>query len=223
MDLNFRTLRASEIDLRVATISDKGLRLLLYKDARVDMTLLDEVAGPMNWKRSHSRDNANCVVSIYDPDKREWVGKEDVGTESNSEAQKGLASDSFKRACVNWGIGRELYTAPLVWIPAGNYKIEERRNGRTECADKFDVREIGYNQSREINRLAIANRRTGAVVYTYGTPGPIICADCGTEITEYRADNGRVYTAEQVAARAQKTYGRQLCCACASALKNMEG
>ena len=118
--MKFRKLRADEVDCR---ISDKGLSLLLYKDARCDMNILDETVGPMNWQRSHSRDNANCTVSIYDTEKQIWVSKEDTGTESYTEKEKGLASDSFKRACFNWGIGRELYTAPFIWIGADKCKL----------------------------------------------------------------------------------------------------
>ena len=104
----FRTLRKDEIDVRIGTIKKdgSGLSLLLYKDARCDQSILDETVGPMNWQRHHSRDNANCIVSIWDEDKRMWVEKEDTGTESRTEREKGLASDSFKRACFNWGIGR---------------------------------------------------------------------------------------------------------------------
>ena len=111
--MEFRKLRADEIDCRVNTINEKGLSLLLYKDARCDMNILDETVGCMNWKRSHTRDNANCIVSIYNKEIGEWVSKEDTGTESYTEKEKGLASDSFKRACFNWGIGRELYTSPF--------------------------------------------------------------------------------------------------------------
>lgn len=117
MELKFRFLRADEIDCRVARISNSGVFLLLYKDARCDMNILDETVGKMNWQRSHSRENANCTVSIWDEEKKIWISKEDTGTESNTEKEKGLASDSFKRACFNWGIGRELYTAPRVLIP----------------------------------------------------------------------------------------------------------
>lgn len=116
--LEFRPLRADEIDVRVGTVNKDrtGVSLLLYKDARCDQNILDETVGPMNWQRKHSRDNANCVVEIWDDEKKQWVGKEDTGTESNTEAEKGLASDSFKRACFNWGIGRELYSAPFIWV-----------------------------------------------------------------------------------------------------------
>ena len=85
--LEFRDLRADEIECRIATVKEgKGMSLLLYKDARCDMNILDETVGAFNWQRSHSRDNANCVVSIWDDEKKQWVSKEDVGTESNTEA-----------------------------------------------------------------------------------------------------------------------------------------
>lgn len=168
MELNFRVLRADEIDCRVARINNDGLLLLLYKDARCDMNMLDETVGPMNWTRRHSRDNANCTVSIYDSERDIWVGKEDVGTESNTEAAKGLASDSFKRACYNWGIGRELYTAPVIWIEAGNYRAEPAKNGRLACKDSFSVAHIDYDFGRTIIELVIRNNNSGRVVYQYG-------------------------------------------------------
>ena len=122
MEYKFRDLKAEEIDCRVSTITKDYLTLLLYKDARVDQDILDETVGPMNWQRHHSRENANCIVSIWDEDKKQWIEKEDTGIESFSQAEKGLASDSFKRACFNWGIGRELYTAPFIYIPIKNPK-----------------------------------------------------------------------------------------------------
>lgn len=156
----FRTLRADEIDARVGTAKDggKGVSLLLYKDARCDQNILDETVGPYNWQRSHSRDNANCIVSIWDKEKQQWISKEDTGTESKTEAEKGLASDSFKRACFNWGIGRELYSAPFIWIPGDPQKLKY---------EKFRVLEIGYDENREINKLAITDK-SGVVVYKYG-------------------------------------------------------
>jgi len=117
MDLTelHKPLSISDVEFRVQSVNKGGfVKLLAYKDARVDMTRLDEVVGAMNWKREHTRDNHNCIVSIYDEDKKEWVSKEDTGTASAAEAQKGLASDSFKRACFNWGIGRELYSYPPI-------------------------------------------------------------------------------------------------------------
>ena len=117
----FRNLVADEIDVRVSQVKDNGFTLLLYKDARCDMAIPDETVGAKNWQRIHTRENANCIVSIWDDDKKQWISKEDTGTESNTEKEKGLASDSFKRACVNWGIGRELYTSPFIWVSDTSY------------------------------------------------------------------------------------------------------
>lgn len=147
-ELKFRDLKADEIDVRISQITDKGLSLLLYKDARCDMNILDETVGAFNWQRTHTRDNANCVVSIWDNEKSVWVSKEDTGTESNTEKEKGLASDSFKRACFNWGIGRELYTAPSIWIGADKCEITKRNDGKFVCYDKFYVQDIEINDKK---------------------------------------------------------------------------
>ena len=166
----FRTLRADEIDCRIAQIkqtnSGVGLSLLLYKDARCDQNILDEVVGPYNWQREHTRDNRNCIVSIKNPDTGEWISKEDTGTESNTEREKGLASDSFKRACFNWGIGRELYTAPFIWISGKDCNIKESK-GRFVCYDHFTVKGIGYTDG-VITGLEIKNQATGKVCYKWG-------------------------------------------------------
>ena len=163
----FRTLRADEIDCRIAQIKDNGLSLLLYKDARCDQNILDETVGPMFWKREHTRDNRNCIVSIWSEELKQWISKEDTGTESNTEKEKGLASDSFKRACFNWGIGRELYTAPFIWIKASDCNIKESR-GRLACYDRFTVKGIGYTDG-VITGLQIKNQATGKVCYSWGT------------------------------------------------------
>lgn len=161
-----RKLREDEIECRVGQIKATGLTILLYKDARCDMNILDETFGAMNWKREHTRDNRNCIVSIYDKDKSEWVSKEDTGTESNTEAEKGLASDSFKRACVNWGIGRELYTAPFIWIKKEDCKNFSAISGdRFRCTDKFVVEKISYKENGDIDGLAIVNMTTGKRVF----------------------------------------------------------
>lgn len=157
--MNFRLLKASEISCRVNTINDKGLTLLLYKDARVDMDVLDEAVGCMNWKKEYTRDNRNCIVSIWDKEKKEWVSKEDTGTESNNEAEKGLASDSFKRACVNWGIGRSLYTSPFIYIPAEKTKIIKNDKGKYMTYDKFSIEKIVYNEQGEISGISIVNQK----------------------------------------------------------------
>lgn len=168
----FRLLKKEEIDVRVSQIASNWLTLLLYKDARVDMDILDETVGCLNWKREHLRDNANCVVSIYDEEKKEWVSKEDTGTESFSEAEKGLASDSFKRACVNWGIGRELYTSPGIivfpmkeMIPKGKdgefypYKKDKEGNEIYTTKTRFFVDYINYDEDRNISDLIIVDNK----------------------------------------------------------------
>ena len=158
----FRLLKADEISCRVNQINDKGLTLLLYKDARVDMDILDETVGCMNWKKEYTRDNRNCIVSIWDEEKKEWISKEDTGTESNNEAEKGLASDSFKRACVNWGIGRCLYTAPFIYIPASKVEITPKGNKFTTY-DKFHVEAIKYDKNKNIIALSIKNQNNKRV------------------------------------------------------------
>lgn len=158
--MEFRLLRADEIEVRIAQIhkgtNGNGVTLLLYKDARVDQNILDETVGSMNWQRHHSRDNANCTVSIWDSEKKQWIEKEDTGKESNTEAEKGLASDSFKRACFNWGIGRELYTAPFIYVSDKKCKIYEQ-SGKLKCYDKFKVEKILYDENRNIVALSIIN------------------------------------------------------------------
>lgn len=162
--MTFRLLNADEIEARVATVKQNGLSLLLYKDARCDMNILDESVGSLNWQRTHSRDNANCTVSIWDKDKKQWISKEDTGTESFTEKEKGLASDSFKRACFNWGIGRELYTAPFIWVSATECKIVPKGQGFT-CYDRFYVAEIGYDDKRRINHLIVNHSKTKKTVF----------------------------------------------------------
>ena len=161
-----RLLRADEIECRIGMINEKGLSLLLYKDARVDMKILDEVYGQFNWQRKHEVIGGNlyCTVSIWDDEKQQWISKMDVGTKSNTEQEKGEASDSFKRACFSHGIGRELYTAPFIWISADKTNIQ-RKNERYVTYDKFRVTDIAYNDNREITGLSIVNQ-DGRAVYS---------------------------------------------------------
>lgn len=172
--MKFRVLKASEIDCRIQSIGQNktkaiGATILLYKDARVDMNILDETVGAMNWQRGHSVIDGNlyCTISIWDETKKQWVTKSDVGTESNTEKEKGQASDSFKRAGFNWGIGRELYTAPFVYITLQDGEWYEGRDGKPKSNAKFKVKEIAYDESRNIVKLVIADSK-GRVRYTFG-------------------------------------------------------
>lgn len=161
-DSQIRLLRANEIECRVSTINVYGLRLLLYKDARVDQKILDETFTPFGWKRTHQEINGNlyCTVSVWDNAKQQWIDKQDVGTASYSDKEKGQASDSFKRACFNWGVGRELYTAPDIWIPSVRTHIQENKGkeGHYITTDRFSVQTISFNEQREISALIIMNR-----------------------------------------------------------------
>lgn len=175
--MEFRLLRADEINIRVAQCSknkygDSDIvkaSYLLYKDARCDMNILDETVGCFNWQKKYSRDNANCTVSIYDEDKKQWVEKEDTGTESFSEAEKGLASDSFKRACFNWGIGRELYTAPniVIILNEKDYYIKKDDKGKDKVIPTLNlvVKEIEY-KDKAISKLVIVDSK-GDVRFEY--------------------------------------------------------
>lgn len=171
MELQFRPLRANEIDVRIAQVKQNGLSLLLYKDARCDMNILDETVGPFGWKREHKRENANCIVSLWDGEKEQWISKEDTGAESFTEKEKGLASDSFKRACFNWGIGRELYTAPFIWVTnAGIFETTVNGKKIYKCNDKFEVKEIEYDENKNIVGIIIKNLTSKKQAYpaSYG-------------------------------------------------------
>ena len=164
-----RLLKADEIECRISMVNEKGLSLLLYKDARVDQKILDETFGIFGWKRSHQCIDGNlyCTVEIRDEKTGEWIAKQDVGAMSYSEKEKGQASDSFKRACFNWGIGRELYTAPFIWIPAGKVEIQSKETQNREkkyyCNDRFSVSSIEYNNKKEISALVVVNGKGEAV------------------------------------------------------------
>lgn len=158
----FRDLRADEIECRVQQVKDKGLVLLLYKDARVDMNILDETVGSENWQNKFYEHKGILFCSLgintnYEhpelPDR--WVWKDDAGVESNTEAEKGNASDARKRSGFAWGIGRELYSAPFTWIPSEKCDIKQT-NGGLKCYDKFIVEKIVI-ENKQIVALAIWN------------------------------------------------------------------
>ena len=227
MNLNFRTLTADEIEVRVAMCKENGISLLLYKNARVDMQLLDEVVGAANWQRHHSRDNANCIISIWDDEKSQWIEKEDTGTESNTEAQKGLASDSFKRAGFNWGIGRELYTAPFIWVTSDNAKIKTGKdkygNTKYECKDSFSVKLIEYDENRRISKLQIYNETQKCIAYTLGTSEkpkkkaetkdiPVYCDNCGIEMADTTHTDGSFWALKDVITFSQGRFNGKIYC-----------
>ena len=160
-----RLLSKEDIEVRVAqTLAGNNkvrVNLLLYKNARVDMKIMDELFTPMGWKRTHKLigDRLYCCVEVYNPETKEWICKEDVGVESNTEAEKGQASDSFKRACVNWGIGRELYTAPRISVELTDKEYTRGQDGKIRVWATFGVKSIGYDaNSRTITSLEIQDK-----------------------------------------------------------------
>ena len=171
--IKFRDLTKDEIECRIQSVhkEGKGLVLLLYKDARCDMNILDETVGAENWQNRFYEHKGIlfCSLGINTnyanpelPDR--WVWKDDAGVESNTEAEKGNASDARKRSGVAFGIGRELYTAPFIWIPADKCNIN---NGK--CYDKFDVVKIGI-EDKKIVGIRIMNVTKNEVAFSWKAP-----------------------------------------------------
>ena len=162
--MRFRDLTAQEVECRIGQVakSGKGLSLLLYKDARCDANILDETVGEADWQSEfyEAKGTLFCRVGIYDQTKDEWVWKSDAGSPSNMEAVKGEASDAFKRACFKWGIGRELYTAPFIWVPSDKCTIVDGK-----CHDRFNVTDMKVKEGK-IVELLISNDK-GTVVYAF--------------------------------------------------------
>lgn len=151
----FRTLKADEIECRIAMVKQNGFQLLLYKTARTDRQLLTEKFGDL-WQNDFKVIDGKMYggIGVYNPDLKEWVWRWDCGTESNTEAEKGQASDAFKRAGFKWGIGVELYTSPFIWI-----------NGDAKQYRNFTVKEITYTENREVKDLIITDGK-GTVLFS---------------------------------------------------------
>lgn len=162
-------LQANEISCRVQQISEKGLSLLLYVTSRDGQKRLDEKFGELGWQDRYEVIDGDlyCIISVWDSEKKMWISKEDVGTASYTAKEKGRASDAFKRACVKHGIGRELYTAPYIWIPSNYCNIKTDSNGKTSTRDKFFVNRISYTSDRKIDELEIVNQNMDVVFKQY--------------------------------------------------------
>ena len=161
----FRTLKPDEVELRVSQNGKKGGRVwakyLIYKDARVDQNILDETVGSMRWQKSYEiiNDRLYCTISIYDPELKEWISKQDVGTESNTEPDKGRASDAQKRAGFAWGIGRELYSAPDIFIELQDGEYTEKDGKIYPKGDIFSIQTMDVDEdTRKITKLTIIDR-----------------------------------------------------------------
>ena len=164
-----RNLKPDEIEVRVGTVGAKGVTMLLYKNARVDRAMLDEEYGAMNWSCRYEEHKGNlfCSIGVYDTDKKEWVWKEDCGTESQTEKQKGEASDAFKRAGFRWGIGIELYTSPFIFMPVAT-EPDPYNKGKYKMVNKYELNGIYVSEIKtvkgKIKDLSLA--MNGTVVWS---------------------------------------------------------
>lgn len=231
---SFGLLTADQIECRVSMCKQNGLSLLLYKTARTDADILDKVIGPYNWQNDFKLVDGVLYggIGIYDSGMERWIWKWDAGVESNTEAEKGRASDAFKRAGFKFGIGRELYSAPFIWIPDKYCKIEKTDRGGFKCNDRFSVKDIGYDEKEHINRLEITNG--SKTVYTLGkseqNPDPevvplktaIKCVDCEKEIVTIKKRDGEMWNAPEIAAYSERRFGRVLCPDCQRKAKDNE-
>lgn len=230
----FRLLRADEIECRISQISrqGKGLSLLLYKTARTDANLLDETVGEANWQNDFKLVDGVLYGGIAIDMGEGWVWKWDAGVESYTEKEKGRASDAFKRAGFKWGIGRELYTAPFIWV--SNCQLEKSESGGWRCNDRFSVREINYNERQEIATLVVWNDtmnveafRMGAKATTQKKPqekpqekpkDPMYaCEECGAVIDPYPGRDGKLVSLRAHKMRSEAKFGKLLCLKCINA------
>lgn len=236
----FRLLKADEIECKVKKVTNTGAILLLYKTARTDMDLLDETVGAENWTDRYEeiKGNLYCEIGIWNDERKEWVWKQDCGIESREDGEgnekKGEASDAFKRAGFRWGIGRELYTAPFIWIPADRVNIDAS-SGRPRTNDSFSVTSIGYDENRRINALTIRNDKMRIDAFTMGgapkspdnskttpkrqDPPKLTCDECSRVIIGYTGAKGKEITPEKHIAYTKKEFGKTLCLECAKKAK----
>lgn len=160
--LEFPLLNANDIEVRVQNVkTGSGFSLLLYKTARTDAKYLDQVVGAFNWQDKYYllNDTLYCSIGIYCEERSEWVWKDDCGSETQVEKEKGQSSDAYKRAGFRWGIGRELYSSPFIWV-------KETENDTPKTG--YEVKTISYNDNKEIKSLEIINSKTKEVVYSFG-------------------------------------------------------
>lgn len=226
----FRLLKSDEIECRVQSQNAKGVTLLLYKTARTDSKLLDETYGVFGWQNKYEviNDNLYCSIGILDTTTGQWIWKSNCGVESNTEKEKGEASDSFKRAGFTWGIGTELYSSPFIWISAEDIEMVDGK-----CRSKFEVAAIGYDKDENINHLVInASDRKGKnrQVFSFGgkattktqtkakeepkTPPVAKCELCGNDLKPAKRRDGTVLEVSELFAESKKRTGKCLCASC---------
>ena len=228
-----RLLKADDIDVKVKQVTEKGAVLLLYKNARVDMNILDETFGAENWECDYKeiKGNLYCGICVHFEEKFVW--KWDCGIESREDdgnEKKGEASDSFKRAGFKWGIGRELYTAPFTFanVPTTSYTDKSGKTAYklTNQFEKFKVKEIDYI-ARTISKLVIVDSK-GNVVFNMtakntpqtAKPQETITNSPKPQISQETPNNSpkceecQAEVTDKVAKFSKGKYGRVLCYKC---------
>lgn len=170
--IEFRLLTEKDIEVKVKQVKENGAVLLLYKTARTDMDILDEAVGVNNWTNDYReiKGNLYCGLAVREKEEDPFIWKWDCGIESREDGEgnekKGEASDAFKRAGFRWGIGRELYSSPFIWIPADKMNISNS-NGKCRTFDTFSVEKIAYGEDKRISGLAIWNDKTNKRVFVW--------------------------------------------------------
>ena len=218
-----RLLTADEIEVKIKQVGEKGAVALLYKTARTDMAILDETFGPSNWTNDYKeiKGNLYCGIGIRMADSGQYVWRWDCGIESRADEEgnekKGEASDAFKRAGTRWGIGRELYTAPFIFLSLPTKPAGKDVKGRVRYAlenkfSQFSVKKIGYDEKRRINLLVISDEN-GRIVYSFpkkSTENGAQPAKSGTEAAK-AAPEGRQATEPKKPAEAPKITFERAC------------
>ncbi len=235
----FKLLTPDQIEVKVKQVTEKGVTLLLYKTARTDMDMLDDAVGAENWECDYReiKGNLYCGIGVNIDGKTTW--KWDCGIESREDGdgneKKGEASDAFKRAGFRWGIGRELYSAPFVFVKAAELKSHSGTGGRWKTYDKFSVDKIGYDANRRINELEIKDEDTGKVVFKIyqksnnsnttqqynqkqDMTDVLYCQNCGEVIRPVNA-SGKKYSPTAISAKSMEIYKKQMCWDCMKAAK----
>lgn len=225
MEALFRKLTADDVEARVQSADENGFVLLIYKNARVDQNILDETFTPLGWQNKYEEVKGNLYCSIGIKAVGEWIWKSNCGTESYTEKEKGEASDAFKRAGFNWGIGRELYTAPKTKIKG--HTVE--RNGKyVPEYYAFDVvrLEVSDELPRRITALTITGKSMQGGYHEdcifewsdkqYGIPKKedIVCEGCGGKVVDTPTRNGEVWEATAIKKYSERKFGRCLCAEC---------
>ena len=166
----FKPLQAEDIECRVAQVNkDNSVNLLLYKTARTDANVLDEVIGQFNWQCEFREVNGvvYCGIGIKEPTTKEWVWKWDAGSSGNFEEEKSTASDAFKRAGFKWGIGRELYYSPRIRVKADVAGVKDGK-----CFTPFKVSKVEYTEDGHFRTLIISHAWTDDILFQWHSSEP---------------------------------------------------